>query len=63
MEIRVQVETEDLSTEKRQQALSAYFIYVALDKAGKPKEVLPLLKKHSESSKRGKRGTRKERSA
>jgi len=43
MEIRVQVETENLFTEKRQQALSAYFIYVALDKAGKPTEVPPLL--------------------
>ncbi len=43
MEIWVQVETENLSTEERQQALSAYFIYVALDKAGKSTEVPPLL--------------------
>ncbi len=43
MEIRVQVETENLSTEERQEALSAYFIYVALDKTGKSTEVPPLL--------------------
>ncbi len=36
MEIRVRVETEDLSAEKRQQALSAYFIYVASTKRGNP---------------------------
>ncbi len=43
MEIRVEVETEDLAAEKRQQALSAYFIYVALDQEGKPTAVPPLL--------------------
>jgi len=43
MEVRAQVETENLSTEKKQKALSAYFIYVALDKVGKPTEVPPLL--------------------
>jgi acyl-CoA hydrolase len=43
MEIRVGVETENLSTEEKEQALTAYFIYVALDRAGKPTEVPPLL--------------------
>ncbi len=43
MEIRVEVETENASQEKRQKALTANFIYVALDKAGKPTEVPPLL--------------------
>ena len=43
MEIRVEVETENLAQEKRQKALTANFIYVALDKAGKPTEVPPLL--------------------
>ncbi len=43
MEIRVEVETEDLAKEGRQKALTANFIYVALDKAGKPTQVPPLL--------------------
>jgi acyl-CoA hydrolase len=43
MEIWVQVETKNLSAEKRQQALSAYFIYITLDKLGKITEVPPLL--------------------
>ena len=43
MEIRVEVETENISQEKRQKALSANFIYVSLDKTGKPADVPPLL--------------------
>lgn len=43
MEIRVEVETENLAQEGRQKALTANFIYVALDKTGKPTEVPPLL--------------------
>lgn len=43
MEIRVEVETENISQEKTQKALTANFIYVALDKAGKPTQVPPLL--------------------
>jgi len=43
MEIRVEVETENLAQEGRQKALTANFIYVALDKMGKPTEVPPLL--------------------
>ncbi len=43
MEVRAQVETENLASERRQKALSAYFIFVALDQAGNPTEVPPLL--------------------
>ena len=43
MEIRIEVETEHLGLEERRPALSAYFIYVALDKTGRPAEVPPLL--------------------
>jgi acyl-CoA hydrolase len=43
MEIRVEVETENLAQEGRQKALTANFIYVALDKTGKPTGVPPLL--------------------
>jgi acyl-CoA hydrolase len=43
MEIRIEVETEQLGSEERRQALSAHFIYVALDEAGRPTEVPPLL--------------------
>jgi acyl-CoA hydrolase/rubrerythrin len=43
MEIRVEVDTENLAQESGQKALTANFIYVALDKMGKPTEVPPLL--------------------
>jgi acyl-CoA hydrolase/ferritin len=43
MEVRVEVETENLATETRHQALTASFIYVALDRSGNPVEVPPLL--------------------
>lgn len=43
MEIRVEVETEDRFTEARQKALTARFIFVALDPNGKPAEVPSLL--------------------
>jgi uncharacterized protein (TIGR00369 family) len=43
MEIRVEVETENFLNEERQKALTAYFIYVALDSAGKPTRVPSLL--------------------
>lgn len=43
MEVRVEVETENYIHEKRQTALTAYFIYVALDPAGKPTEIPSLL--------------------
>lgn len=43
MEVRVEVETENLSSEKRHKALTASFIFVALDETGHPREVPPLL--------------------
>ena len=43
IEIRVEVETENLATEEKHLALTAYFIYVALDKRGKPVTIPPLL--------------------
>ena len=43
MEVRVEVETENLATEERHKALTASFIYVALDPSGKPMEIPPLL--------------------
>jgi len=43
MDIRVEVETESIAQEKRQKALTANFIYVSLDKTGKPTDVPPLL--------------------
>jgi acyl-CoA hydrolase len=43
MEIRVEVETENAAQEKSQKALTAIFVYVSLDKTGKPAEVPPLL--------------------
>jgi len=43
MEIRVEVETENLNTEERHKALTAFFIYVSMDQTGKPMEVPPLL--------------------
>jgi acyl-CoA hydrolase/ferritin len=43
MDIRVEVETENIAQEKKQKALTANFIYVSLDKTGEPSEVPPLL--------------------
>jgi acyl-CoA hydrolase len=43
MEVRVEVETEDLSTEKRVKALTANFIMVALNEKGRPKRLPPLM--------------------
>ena len=43
MEVRVRVETEDLLTEQRREALTAYFVMVALDISGHPAEVPPLI--------------------
>jgi acyl-CoA hydrolase len=43
MEVRVEVETENLATEERHKALTASFIYVSLDNTGKPMKVPPLL--------------------
>lgn len=43
MEVFVTVESEDLITDKRQIALTAFFTMVSLDKNGKPSEVPELL--------------------
>jgi len=43
MEIRIDVEAEDLLTGKRRQALTAYYVMVAVDLQGKPVEVPPLI--------------------
>ena len=43
MEVQVEVETEDLFTEKKTKSLTAYFIMVALDKNGKPTRIPPLI--------------------
>jgi uncharacterized protein (TIGR00369 family) len=43
MEVRVEVVTEDIFKEEKTHALTAYFIMVALDEAGRPTEVPPLV--------------------
>jgi acyl-CoA hydrolase len=50
MEIQIQVETENLSSEEGQQGPSANSIYLALDKAGKTTEVPQLLLTTEEDS-------------
>lgn len=43
MEVQVGVVAEDLATGHCAQALTAYFVMVALDREGRPKEVPPLI--------------------
>jgi len=43
MEIRVDVQSEDLLSGERRQTSTAYLTFVAVDKAGQPTEVPPLL--------------------
>jgi len=43
MEIRVDVECEDLLTGKRNRTSTAYLTFVAIDKRGRPREVPPLI--------------------
>jgi acyl-CoA hydrolase len=43
MEVRVEVDTEDLSTESRNRAVTAHFVMIALDRDRKPTGVPPLL--------------------
>ena len=43
IEIQLEVKTEDLFTEKKVKALTAYFVMVALDEKGKPVGVPPLI--------------------
>ncbi|MDP2663468.1 MAG: acyl-CoA thioesterase [Dehalococcoidia bacterium] len=48
MEVGMDVVTEDLTTGAQIQALTAFFIMVALDENGRPKEVPPLLSQTDE---------------
>jgi acyl-CoA hydrolase len=43
MEIRVDVQSEDLLTGERKQTSTAYLTFVAIDKQGRPKPVPPLI--------------------
>jgi len=43
MEVRIDVETENLLTGKRLPALTAYYVMVAVNLEGKPVEVPPLI--------------------
>ncbi len=43
MEVAVNVEVEDLESERRTKALSAYFTMVAIDKKGRPQEIPELI--------------------
>jgi acyl-CoA hydrolase len=43
MEIRVDVQSEDLLTGERRQTSTAYLTFVAIDKQGRPKPVPPLI--------------------
>ncbi len=52
MEVRVEVETENLATEERLMALTAYFIFVSLDSNGKTQEIPPLLISTEEGERR-----------
>jgi len=48
MEVEVRVYREDYSTGERQQTSSAFVTYVALDAAGKPRDVPPLVPRTKE---------------
>ena len=52
MEIGVRVEAEDLITGEVRHTASAYLTFVALDKAGKPMQVPPLILKTQEDKRR-----------
>jgi acyl-CoA hydrolase len=52
MEVEVKVFLEDYLTGERRQTSSAFVTYVALDAAGKPKEVPPLIPRTREERRR-----------
>lgn len=56
MEVGVRVEAEDPLTGARSHTSSAYLTFVALDEAGKPAEVPPVLPETSEEKRRYKEG-------
>jgi acyl-CoA hydrolase len=53
MEIRVDVQSEDLLSGERRQTSTAYLTFVAVDKAGCPTEVPPLLYETEEEKREG----------
>ena len=59
MEIRVKVTSEDILREKSWDALTAYFIFVAVDKDGKTKSVPPLIIQTEEEQKLFEEGERR----
>jgi len=52
MEIRVKVTAEDVAGEKKWEALTAYFIFVALNKDGTPAKIPPLIVLNDEERQR-----------
>lgn len=52
MEVRVEVIREDTLTGNRIVSNTAYFVYVALDESGRPKQVTPLILETDEQRKR-----------
>jgi len=52
MEVEVRVFREDYLTGERQQTSSAFVTYVALDPAGKPQEIPPLILRSQEEKRR-----------
>ena len=56
MEIRVDVQSEDLMSGERRQTSTAYLTFVAVDKTGRPAEVPPLLLETDEDRREAKAG-------
>lgn len=52
MEVEIRVYREDYLTDRHQQTNSAFVTYVALDAAGKPQAVVPLIPKTKEEKQR-----------
>jgi len=52
MEVGVRVEVEDLRTGKRKHASSAYLTFVAIDEAGKPMAIAPVIPETEEEKAR-----------
>ena len=52
MEVGVRVETEDLRTGQRRHASSAYLTFVAIDEAGKPVPIVPVIPETAEEMRR-----------
>ena len=52
MEVEVKVYREDYLTGERQQTSSAFVTYVAVDSAGKPRQIPPLIPRTREEKRR-----------